>query len=214
MKHGPSSDHANAVHGPRWLPIVLALLLGTAAVVSGITAWRVAVHLGHSQTAFSVSTKAFDDTNTLGQNSTDAANEERSLFIAWDQAQSGGDAKTTENIWGMMSIPAQRAITWWIEQPLANRPPSPFSAANPQWTTPRTAVEARNASAEASAVFADAGDQLVQSHNLELLEALLAIALLTGGLAALIRNTSSQFILLGVTVTAIFLAVGGLVVLW
>ena len=59
-----------------------------------------------------------------------------------------------------------------------------------------------------------ADEQIHQSHNLELLEAILAIAFLTGGLTATLRSDSAQMMLLGVSVAVLSVATIGLVVLW
>ena len=63
-------------------------------------------------------------------------------------------------------------------------------------------------------MLAAADDQIAQSHDLELLEAVLAIAFLTGGLTATLRSDSAQKILLGVSVAVLSVATVGLVVLW
>src|SRR5260370_793206 len=67
---------------------------------------------------------------------------------------------------------------------------------------------------ESVATLSGADDQIHRSHNLELLEAILAIAFLTGGLTATLRSDSAQMILLGVSVAVLSLAAIGLVILW
>ena len=59
-----------------------------------------------------------------------------------------------------------------------------------------------------------ADDQIHQSHTLELLEAILAIAFLTGGLTATLRSDSAQLTLLAVSVAVLGVATVGLAVLW
>ena len=59
-----------------------------------------------------------------------------------------------------------------------------------------------------------ADDQIHRSHELELLEAILAIAFLTGGLTATLQSRSAQSILLAVSVVVLIFAAVGLVVLW
>jgi hypothetical protein len=49
---------------------------------------------------------------------------------------------------------------------------------------------------------------------LELLEAILAIAFLTGGLTATLRSQSAQFLLLSVSATVLVISAVGLSVLW
>ena len=53
-----------------------------------------------------------------------------------------------------------------------------------------------------------------RAHNLELLEAILAIAFLTGGLTATLGSRAAQSILLAVSVVVLGVAAVGLMVLW
>lgn len=115
---------------------------------------------------------------------------------------------------GLMDPSTVRTIDWWLAQSAESRPSSPFSAANPEWTTPRRVIDARAALDESVATLAAADHEIHRSHNLELLEAILAIAFLTGGLTATLKSESAQKILLGVSVAVLSLAAVGLAVLW
>jgi hypothetical protein len=200
--------------GPAWLPVVLAILLGTAAMVAGLIAWRAAGHSGQAQREFALSTQADNNANSLQQNVSQAVNSERSLFIAYEDAVAQHDPILAADARGLMDPPTLRAIDWWLGQSLSSRPSSPFAAANPQWTTPRMIIDARAALDDSVATLTSATDQIHQSHDLELLEALLAIAFLTGGLTATLQSQSAQSILLAVSVVVLGVATVGLVVLW
>jgi hypothetical protein len=208
------SDHHGALSGPEWLPVALAILLGTAAMVGGIIAWRAAAHSGEAQSEFALSTQAVNNANSLQQNASEAVISERSLFIAYEDAVAQHDPVRVADARGLMDPATLRAVDWWLGQSPVSRPSSPFSAANPQWTTPRRIIDARAALDESVTTLGGADDQIHQSHNLELLEAILAIAFLTGGLTATLRSDSAQMILLGVSVAVLSLATIGLVVLW
>ena len=204
VPHSPTADHHLTIAGPPWLPMALALVLGFAALVSGMTAWRVAIHSGHAQTGFAVSTQQVNNANALAQDVSRAVNSERSLFLSWEQASQNGDA----------SLAAESLSMWWSEEPPANRPVTPFSSANPEWATPGLIIDSTSTAQEAATGLKEAEDQLNQSHNLELLVALLAIALLTGGLTATLKSTRAQLVLLGVSCVTIMVATIGIVVLW
>ena len=75
--------------GPPWLPVVLAVLLGTAAMVAGLVASRAAGHSGQAQREFALSTQADNNANSLQQNVSQDVNSQRSLFIAYER---GGSA--------------------------------------------------------------------------------------------------------------------------
>lgn len=212
--HGNVTEHSLTLTGPEWLPMALALVLGLAAVVSGLTAWRVAVHSGHAETGFAMSTQAVARAGASSQEVNRTVASEQSLFISWDQAVESHDQSLVDSIWGMMDSGTQAAIRWWQGQSGANRPPDPFSSANPEWTTPRQVIEATAAVDDATEQLAEAQAQLNRAHDLELLGALLAIALLTGGLTATMRTSRSQVTLFGVSCAALTIATVGLVVQW
>ena len=75
--HHAHSDHNAHLSGPAWLPVVLAILLGTAAMVAGLIAWRAAGHSGHAQAEFTLSTQAVNNANSLQQNASQAVISER-----------------------------------------------------------------------------------------------------------------------------------------
>ncbi|HEY3670292.1 MAG TPA: hypothetical protein VGN51_05110 [Acidimicrobiia bacterium] len=194
--------------------MVLAILLGTAAVVAGLTAWRASAHSGEAQGEFARSTQALNDANALQQNASQAATDERSLFIAYEGALADQDPVRIADARGLMGPPTLRAIDWWSDQSRESRPQSPFSAANPEWTTPRRIIDARAALDESVAMLAAADEEIHASHNLELLEAMIAIAFLTGGLTATLKSRAAQSMLLGVSVAVLSLSMVGLAILW
>jgi hypothetical protein len=183
-------------------------------MVAGVIAWRAAAHSGEAQGEFALSTQAVNNANALQENASQAVVSERSLFIAYEDAVAAHDPVRIADARGLMDPATVRTIDWWLDQPPASRPASPFAAANPEWTTPRRIIDARAALDESVATLASADDEIHQSHNLELLEAILAIAFLTGGLTATLRSDSAQRVLLGVSVTVLGVAAVGLVVMW
>jgi hypothetical protein len=213
LHHGHAGPDAH-MSGPAWLPVTLAILLGSAALLAGLITWRAAVHSGHAQEEFTLSTQAVNNANSLQQGASQAVINERGLFVAYADAVAQHDHVLAATDQGLMDPATLRAVDWWAAQRPDIRPASPFSAANPQWTTPRRIIDARAAFDESVTVLASADKQISRSHNLELLEAILAIAFLTGGLTATLGSRSAQSILLAVSVAALGVAAVGLVVLW
>ena len=72
--------------------MALALLLGAAALVGGLIAWRAAAHSGDAQGNFALSTQAVNNANSLQQNASEAVISERALFIAYEDAVAQHDA--------------------------------------------------------------------------------------------------------------------------
>ena len=106
--HHAHSDHHVHMSGPAWLPVVLAILLGTAAMVAGLIAWRAAVHSGDAQGEFALSTQAVNNANSLQQNASQAVISERSLFIAYEDAVAQHDGPH-RRCRGLMDPPTLRS---------------------------------------------------------------------------------------------------------
>src|SRR6476646_5907684 len=101
--HGHSPGHDLHLSGPEWLPVALAILLGTAALVAGLIAWRAAGHSGEAQKEFTLSTQAVIS--------------ERSLFVAYEDAVAQHDRVRAADDQGLMDPATLRAINWWLAQP-------------------------------------------------------------------------------------------------
>ena len=212
--HAGGHDNHMTLTGPAWLPLAIALILGLAALVAGLTAWRAAVHLGNSQVALTFSTQSVNNANTAAQDSNKLVSDERSMFIVYEEALQQGDTLRAQEIRALMAPSTQKTIDWWLNAPASNRPASPFSSANPEWITPRKVIDTNEVLDLAEAELIKAEDEIHQAHSLELLEAILAIAFLTGGLTATLRSQSAQFLLLSVSATVLVISAVGLLVLW
>ncbi len=76
--HGGHHSHdGHDEHAPRWLNLSLAVVLGVAAIVSGVTAWRGTVLNGHAVENFTLSTQSVNDANSLAQEAERASTSER-----------------------------------------------------------------------------------------------------------------------------------------
>lgn len=214
VTHHHSSDNHAVSFGPPWLPMALALLLGAAAVVASLTAWRVHEHSSDAQETFATSARVLAEANVLFGNVTRAVGTERSLFVSWQQAKAAGDDALAGSIWAVMLPNTQGAVTWWQNASEGDRPPSPFAAANPEWKTPGQVIAATETRAASDAAVNEAEGLLQHADNLELLGALLAVALLTGGLTATLKSARPQLILLGVSCATLLISTVGLALLW
>lgn len=194
--------------------MALALLLGAAAVVASLTAWRVHVHSSEAQETFADSARVLTEANVLLGDVTRAVGTERSLYIDWQQAKADGDDALAKSIWAVMLPNTQKAVTWWQNAPAGDRPPSPFAAANPEWKTPSQLIAATETRAASDTASQEAQNLLERADNLELLSAFLQVAFLTGGLTATLKSVRAQMILFGVSCGALVLATVGLGVLW
>lgn len=202
------------IHGPRWLTITTAIVLGCAAILSGVTAWKSTVMAGHAVEHFTLSTQAVNDANTLAQVAERAMTSERQLFIDHSAAVAAGQDELADSILGMMSPNTRDAIAWWGEQPEADRPLSPFVSANPGWEAPGVVLRATASMERADTYLHKAEKELDQAHSLEFIAALLTVSLLAGGLTGTFESTRARMGLLGVSVTVLLGCAIGTAVFW
>jgi hypothetical protein len=214
MTHHHSSENHAVSHGPQWLSMALALLLGAAAVVAGLTAWRAHVHSSKAQETFADSVRVLAEADQLFGDVSQAVSDERGLYIDWQQAKASGGDALAGSIWAVMLPNTQKAVTWWQNASVGDRPPSPFAAANPEWKTPSQLIAATETRAASDAAVQEAQALLEHTDNLELLGAFLQVAFLTGGLTATLKSPRPQMTLFGVSCAALLISTIGLGVLW
>lgn len=213
--HGSSHGHGQAeLHGPRWLSVATVTILGLAAVLAGVTAWKSAVMSGHAVESFTLSTQAVTDANSLAQSAERSMTGERQLFIDFRTAVDAGQKDRSVMVLGMMSPNTRAAIRWWREQATESRPTSPFVSANPSWDAPGVIVDAKAALDRSNEYLHLAEYQLGRSHDLEFLSVLLTIAFLASGLAPLFESTRSRLSLIIVSTVVVLGCLTGTAVFW
>lgn len=214
MTGGGHGAHAPTLHGPRWLSVTTAVVLGVAAVLAGVTAWKSAVMEGHAIEDLTRSTQAINDANTMAQQAERNMTGERALFIEYQTALADGADERAETVLAMMTANSRRAIDWWREQPAADRPRSPFVSANPAWGAPGAIIRAESSIDAAEELMTRAEDELGVAHNLEFVAALLTIAFLAGGLTGLFESNRARVGFLSVSVVTLVGCVAATAVYW
>ena len=213
--HGGHAHGAgHAAHGPRWLTIGIAIVLGVAAVFAGITTWHAQVLQGHSVEEFTLSTQATNSANSLMQNAERGMSGERQLFLDYQNARAAGNADIATESLAMMSANSRAAIAWWRAQPADTRPYSPFVSANPAWNAPGAVIDAKASVEQANEHLATAREDLGRSHNLEFVAAFLTIAFLAGGLTGTFESDRMRVGLFGVAIVVLIGCLTGTAVFW
>ena len=213
--HGASHGHGlSEMHGTRWLSVTTVTILGVAAVLAGLTAWKSAVMQGHAVENLTLSTKATTDANALSQTAERSMTSERQLFIDFRSALDSDNKNRSVMIYGMMNPTTRAAIGWWREQSEESRPTSPFVSANPEWDAPGVIIEAKAALDRSNEYLHLAEFQLGRAHNLEFLAALLTIAFLASGLTPLFESMRSRISLIAVSTSVVIGCVVGTAVFW
>ena len=211
--HAPSHGHSE-LHGPRWLSISSVAILGIAAVLAGVTAWKSAVMEGHAVENLTLSTKATTDANALTQTAERSMTTERQLFIDFRSALDSDNKNRSVMIYGMMNPNTRAAIGWWREQPETSRPTSPFVSANPSWDAPGVIIDAKAALDRSDEYLQLAEFQLGRAHSLQFLAALLTIAFLASGLTPLFESLRSRISLISLSTAVVLACLIGTVVFW
>ncbi|MBJ7248320.1 MAG: hypothetical protein JHD05_04495 [Thermoleophilia bacterium] len=211
--HAPSHGHSE-LHGPRWLSISSVAILGIAAVLAGVTAWKSAVMEGHAVENLTLSTKATTDANALTQTAERSMTSERQLFIDFRSALDSDNKNRSVMIYGMMNPNTRAAIGWWREQPETSRPTSPFVSANPSWDAPGVIIDAKAALDRSDEYLQLAEFQLGRAHSLQFLAALLTIAFLASGLTPLFESLRSRISLISLSTAVVLACLIGTVVFW
>ncbi len=211
--HAPSHGHSE-LHGPRWLSISSVAILGIAAVLAGVTAWKSAVMEGHAVENLTLSTKATTDANALTQTAERSMTSERQLFIDFRSALDSDNKNRSVMIYGMMNPNTRAAIGWWREQPETSRPTSPFVSANPSWDAPGVIIDAKAALDRSDEYLQRAEFQLGRAHSLQFLAALLTIAFLASGLTPLFESLRSRISLISLSTAVVLACLIGTVVFW
>lgn len=209
--HGP---HSHDEHAPRWLNLSLAVILGVAAIVAGVTAWRGTVLNGHAVENFTLSTQSVNDANSLAQEAERASTSERALYVDYQAALANGEGARANAIYSMMDGSTRRAIEWWREQAPDERPLTPFKSANPEWAAPATIIDARASLERASALLVQANEDLNKSHSLEFIAALLTVTFLLGGLSGVFQSPRAKATLVTASGTALGVCLIAMVMLW
>jgi hypothetical protein len=213
--HGHGVGHEEQqLHGPRWLSLTTAIVLGIAAVFAGVATWRAQVMQGHSVEHFTLSTQAGGTANTLMQNAERSMSSDRQLFIDYRTALDAGDRELASTVLSMMSTNSRAAVAWWRDQPKIDRPYTPFVSANPEWDAPSLIIDAKASLEESTRNLELAETELGRSHNLEFVAAFLTIAFLAGGLAGTFESLRMRVGLLAISVVVLLGCVGGAVAFW
>jgi len=212
--HGQGGHDHPVTHGPRWLAISTALILGMAGILAGLTAWKGTVYQGHAIEYFTLSTQSVSTASALAQDSERKISGERQLFIEYQAASSVGDEGRARAVLAMMDQNTRAAIGWWEGLPEDERPLSPFVSANPAWDAPAIVVDARASLQAANKYQETAEKDLNRSHTLEFFAAFLTIAFLAGGFTGILEAYRARIALLSVATAIVIGCAIGLALYW
>jgi hypothetical protein len=168
--------------------IVIAILLGIAAILTAWSTFQSAQLGGAVTTAYSegirlsdTASQAFNDASA-----TDIADE--ALFLEFAKASNAGDEATADYIYSsLMSEDLAAAVDWWLEQPDSAGYGTPFVEENPAWST-AAYDDAAAIDEEAQAKFDEATKKDGVGSEFDVLSIIIAMSLFLFGVASLVRQ--------------------------
>jgi len=206
------STTQNVNHTPSGrLVLIAAVVLGIAALLTAWSSYRSNMISGGVAANYASQQELQSKANDYFAISDRFAQADQTIFLEYVSASAHRDQQVLDTLHATMDPRLAKAIDWWIAQPDAQRPSSPFVNENPEFTTLESEVaraagwdflqqsQEKRTAAEAAA----SGTDRFQQANV-----FFAVVLFLAGIATLLQWRRIQ---LGVLVLAIVLLVIGLV---
>ncbi len=188
------------------LQILLAMLLGTAALATAWAAYRGDLYSGDSVILLNQSVQTSDKASLAFTAAQTTFNEDVSLFTEFAVlANTDGQSGTTDYVKDSLMRPSlQKQVEWWGET--GDDVPSPFVKANPHFTAVKDDPLANELEATAAAQFERAINLDNTGDRFTLFTVLFAAALFLYGIASV--ASSRKVFMAGVAVGALLFVIG------
>lgn len=170
------------------IEVIVAVLLGVAAVVTAWSSFQSGQLSGRVQSNYSQGIRVADEASQAYNTAVANDIRDRSLFLEFAKAAEADDEATAQYVLQtLMSPELAAAVEWWSEQPDESGFDSPFVDENPAWSN--EALETAQAlDAEAQSRFDEAKRIGGEADDFERLSVVLALALFFLGIAGLSRQ--------------------------
>ncbi len=170
------------------IEVIVAVLLGIAAVVTAWSSFQSGQLSGRVQSNYSQGIRVADEASQAYNTAVANDIRDRSLFLEFAKAAEADDEATAQYVLQtLMSPELAAAVEWWSEQPDESGFDSPFVDENPAWSN--EALETAQAlDAEAQSRFDEAKRIGGEADDFERLSVVLALALFFLGIAGLSRQ--------------------------
>lgn len=170
------------------IEVIVAVLLGVAAVVTTWSSFQSGQLSGRVQSNFSQGIRIADEASQAYNTAVANDIRDRSLFLEFAKAAEADDEATAQYVFQtLMSPELAAAVEWWSDQPDESGFDSPFVDENPAWSN--EAFETAQAlDAEAQSQFDEAERIGGEADDFERLSVVLALALFFLGIAGLSRQ--------------------------
>ena len=194
----PATDAAEQSGFKDRLELIIAIMLGLAAIITAWTAFQSSQLGDKVQENYSegirISDQASQEYNTAVAND----NQDQALFLEYAKALVSNDLDMATYIHDTLMTPElAAAVDWWVDQPDETGPDSPFVEDNPSWSNEQWDL-ANSLDDEALQLFADAKKADNDGDEFDLLTVIVTLALFLFGIASLVRQQRIMIGLAGV----------------
>ncbi len=205
--HGGGEEH---IAGFR-LELLIATLLGLAAIVGALATYFGHVAEGHSIKRFNQAVQSVNDANLFYTQGNQRLIQDQALFLEYAKA-----AVTNQDVFAayvqktLMSDTLKKAVDWWETGNNTKKYDSPFVDADPVYVIPDYA-KAQELDKQTKERFAEGKKDEDTSNNYTLIEVLIASALFVYGIASVTRRYAIKLGFLGMGVVLFALSVAQLI---
>lgn len=186
-----NSSEASSAFKDR-LELVIAVMLGLAAIITAWTAFQSSQLGDKVQESFSEGIRAADQASQEYNTAIATDNQNQALFLEFAKALVVEDEVTSSYIkQTLMSDELAAAVEWWVEQPDDTGPDSPFVEENPNWDD-KSWTAAAELDAKAQQYFDEAKKADTNGDKFDLLQVIVTLSLFLFGVASLVRQQRIQ----------------------
>lgn len=191
----------------RW-DIIIAILLGLAAVATAFAAYQAELNDGDAIKSFNEGIRAVSDSNQAYIEGNQQYVQDQALFLEYAKAANADDAGLAEYMTSLMSEELQAGIKWWQQDEV--KADTPFVDENPDYSIPAYAT-GEELLKTTDAKFAEAREFDDDGDRYTLITVILAAALFLYGIAAVSRVPTVRYGTAGIGFTIFLLSLGLLV---
>jgi hypothetical protein len=187
----------------RW-DLIIAALLGLAAVATAFAAYQAELKNGDSIKAFNEGIRAVSDSNQAYIEGNQQYVQDQALFLEFAKAANADDTGLAEYMTSLMSEELQAGIKWWQRDDVDAD--TPFVDENPDYSIPAYAT-GEELLKKTDAKFEQAKDLDEDGDRYTLITVILAAALFLYGISAVSKNWTVRYATAGIGITILVVSV-------
>ena len=188
------------------LEVAITILLGIGAVAIAWSSYQTSLHGGASIQEYSRAIRTSDSASQQWNEGAQIEIQDQALFLEFAKALQADDLELAGYLQqALMRQELSDAIDWWVEQPEANQPDSPFVEENTAYTIAAYDVAAE-LDDQAEEEFARGSAYNEKGDKYGLVTTIVALALFLLGVAAVFKRFVIRVVLAGGALVVLVIA--------